>query len=65
MDGVAYTIGRKKHQEIHFSLEYIESQKYRAQEEIAGVLVREVVHCYQYGLDVAPSGLTEGIAGKL
>jgi len=67
MDGVAYTTGSDlddDHKEIHFSLDYInKTPRARQQQEIQGVLVHEMVHCWQWnGLGTAPVGLTEGIA---
>ncbi|PPQ64295.1 hypothetical protein CVT26_002178 [Gymnopilus dilepis] len=63
MDGVAYTFGTQSHKEIHFSLDHIKRSAKRARDEIMGVLVHEVVHCYQYNaLDSCPGGLIEGIA---
>lgn len=67
MDGVAYTTGSDlddDHKEIHFSLEYINKAPCaRQRDEIQGVLVHEMVHCWQWnGLGTAPVGLTEGIA---
>lgn len=63
MEGVAHTFGTQSHKEIHFSLDHIVNCKKRAREEIMGVLVHEVVHCYQYNaLDTCPGGLVEGIA---
>lgn len=65
MEGVAYTCGSEKEKEIHFSLDYIKKSAKRAHDEIMGVLVHEVVHCYQYyGCDTCPGGLIEGIAGR-
>ncbi|KAF8846168.1 plant basic secretory protein [Paxillus ammoniavirescens] len=62
-EGVAYTFGSHTDKEIHFSLDYIASSASRARDEILGVLVHEVVHCYQYnGKDTCPGGLIEGIA---
>lgn len=75
MSGVAYTKGSDlddDHKEIHFSLRYISSIK-RAPDgakgdvtgsyEITGVLVHELVHCFQYnGHGTCPGGLIEGIA---
>ncbi|KAG6333900.1 hypothetical protein ID866_5185 [Astraeus odoratus] len=62
-DGVAYTCGSHTDKEIHFSLDYIAGSASRARDEILGVLVHEVVHCYQYNaLDTCPGGLIEGIA---
>jgi hypothetical protein len=67
MDGVAYTTGSdldNDHKEIHFSTRYIASiSPDRQGTEITGVLVHELVHCFQYnGQGRAPSGLIEGIA---
>lgn len=65
MDGVAYTTGTRTKKEIHYSLNYIKATRRRAQDEIMGVLVHEVVHCYQYdGHGSCPGGLLEGMAGK-
>ncbi|KAI4216121.1 MAG: hypothetical protein LQ351_001621 [Letrouitia transgressa] len=52
------------HKEIHFSLDYIVSiPEPRQQDEIQGVLVHEMVHCWQWNaLGTCPSGLVEGIA---
>ena len=70
MGGVAYTTGTEiddDHKEIHFSLEYINGIPSRTPSgethEIQGVLVHEMVHCWQWtGQGSAPVGLTEGIA---
>lgn len=67
MDGVAYTTGRDlddDHKEIHLSTRYISHvPESRQKEEIMGVLVHEMVHCWQHsGLGSAPVGLTEGVA---
>jgi hypothetical protein len=67
MDGVAYTTGRdidNDHKEIHLSTKYIEFvPESRQKEEIMGVLVHEMVHCWQQsGFGTAPSGLIEGVA---
>tara|TARA_R110002003_G_scaffold296_9_gene18694 strand:- start:30776 stop:31522 length:747 start_codon:yes stop_codon:yes gene_type:complete len=67
MDGVAYTTGLDlddDHKEIHLSTKYIEFvPESRQKEEILGVLVHEMVHCWQHsGFGSAPVGLTEGIA---
>ena len=67
MQGVAYTTGSdldSDHKEIHFSTDYI---KYvpdaRKKEEIHGVIVHEMVHCWQHNAaGTAPGGLIEGIA---
>ncbi|KAI9570384.1 hypothetical protein HD554DRAFT_2018830 [Boletus coccyginus] len=62
-DGVAYTSGSDTDKEIHFSLDYIVSSISRARDEILGVLIHEVVHCYQYNAkDTCPGGFIEGIA---
>ena len=65
MPGVAHTFGSDAAMEIHFSLDHIKNSAARAQDEIRGVLVHEVVHCFQFtGVGVAfPGGLGEGIAG--
>ena len=67
MDGVAYTTGSdldNDHKEIHFSLTYIAQIPAALQKsEIMGVLVHEMVHCWQWnGLSTAPGGLIEGVA---
>ncbi|KAI1300040.1 BSP-domain-containing protein [Xylaria venustula] len=68
MDGVAYTTGidldPEQHKEIHFSSHYITSiSPDRRSHEIEGVLVHELVHCYQHnGHGYAPGGLIEGVA---
>lgn len=72
MPGVAYTTGidiDDDHKEIHFSLDYIAGIKstpdrpQRQREEIEGVIVHEMVHCWQWNaLGTAPGGLIEGIA---
>ena len=64
MPGVAHTTGSDINKEIHFSLDHIANCASRAKDEINGVLVHEVVHCYQYnGQGTAPGGLIEGVAG--
>lgn len=65
--GVAYTVGTEldgDHKEIHFSLGYISRIKEeRLKDEITGVLVHELVHCFQYnGKGTCPGGLIEGLA---
>lgn len=67
MDGVAYTIGSdldRDHKEMHFSLDYINGiQSARQKDEIQGILVHEMVHCWQWSAKgTAPIGLIEGIA---
>ncbi|KAJ7146282.1 hypothetical protein C8R44DRAFT_757070 [Mycena epipterygia] len=63
MDGVAYTFGSHSEKEIHFSLDHIVNSAARARDEIMGVLVHEVVHCYQHNANgTTPGGLIEGIA---
>ncbi|GAP82898.1 putative pbsp domain-containing protein [Rosellinia necatrix] len=68
MDGVAYTIGidldPEQHKEIHISSRYVAGVAAdRRGPEIEGVIVHELVHCYQYnGLGYAPGGLIEGVA---
>ncbi|KAF2010327.1 BSP-domain-containing protein [Aaosphaeria arxii CBS 175.79] len=67
MGGVAYTTGLDiddDHKEIHFSTDYIESiPEGKLKEEMRGVIVHEMVHCWQWNaLGTAPGGLIEGIA---
>ena len=67
MDGVAYTTGMdldNDHKEIHFNTNYIaQIDEARQKEEIMGVLVHEMVHCWQQAaLGTAPGGLIEGVA---
>ncbi|KAI1105151.1 BSP-domain-containing protein [Jackrogersella minutella] len=67
IDGVAYTTGSdldRDHKEIHFSLRYINGiAAARRTAEVTGVVVHELVHCYQWtGQGSAPGGLVEGIA---
>ncbi|KAF7784249.1 hypothetical protein Agabi119p4_414 [Agaricus bisporus var. burnettii] len=63
MEQLAYTTGSNSHKEIHLSLDWIERNSQRAKDEIMGVLIHEVVHCYQYDASgTCPSGLIEGIA---
>lgn len=70
MQGVAYTSGTElddDHKEIHLSLDYVKGTSSRnagkEAREIEGVLVHEMVHCWQWnGSGTAPGGLIEGIA---
>lgn len=67
MNGVAYTKCSSlddDHKQIHISLNYIAGIACTRQEdEIRGVLVHEMVHCWQWNADgTAPGGLIEGIA---
>ncbi|KAI2628440.1 BSP-domain-containing protein [Xylaria nigripes] len=68
MDGVAYTTGHdldpEQHKEIHLSSRYVATiSSDRRSHEIEGVIVHELVHCFQYnGQGAAPGGLIEGIA---
>ena len=66
MDGVANTSGTRTHKEIRLSLDYVLKTRERAADEITGVLVHEVVHCFQYDArGTCPGGLIEGVAGAL
>lgn len=66
--GVAYTTGKDldptHHKEIHLSTDYIASVAPNLLEsEIRGVIVHEMVHCWQWnGNGTAPGGLIEGVA---
>ncbi|KAF2205729.1 BSP-domain-containing protein [Delitschia confertaspora ATCC 74209] len=67
MPGVAYTTGTDldpEHKEIHVSTDYIAGiNEERRFEEISGVVVHEMVHCWQHNAKgTAPGGLIEGIA---
>jgi hypothetical protein len=67
MGGVAYTTGKDlddDHKEIHFSTDYINGvPESRQKEEMRGVIVHEMVHCWQQNAHgTAPGGLIEGIA---
>ena len=53
--------------EVHFSLDYFKKSVNRARDEVMGVLVHEVVHCYHRQYDACGTcagGLIEGIAGR-
>lgn len=67
MDGVAYTKGSDlddDHKELHLSTRHIENNRQRAAHEIHGVLVHELVHCFQHNAKgTCPGGLIEGISG--
>lgn len=71
MDSVAYTTGSpldNDHKEIHLSISYFTrpdliADQSRANEELRGVLVHELVHCFQYNANgTAPGGFIEGMA---
>ncbi|KAI8629503.1 BSP-domain-containing protein [Xylariaceae sp. FL1651] len=68
MDGVAYTTGTdldpEQHKEIHLSSRYVAAiPAARRRREVEGVVVHELVHCYQHnGRGHAPGGLVEGVA---
>ena len=70
MGGVAYTKGMdldNDHKEIHLCLSYISSiqreDEDKVRREILGVIVHEMVHCWQWnGKGTCPGGLIEGIA---
>ena len=68
MGGVAHTNGKDlddDHKEIHLSMNHIWNSKARARDEIRGVMVHEMVHCFQYNAKGScPGGLIEGVAGK-
>lgn len=53
-------------QEIHFSTDYISNiDSSRLAHEVQGVLLHELVHCFQQnGKGKCPGGLIEGIAGE-
>ena len=69
MPGVAHTLGSDIYKEIHFSLDYIKNTPPRAKDEIQGVLVHEMVHCFQHDGSKngkhCPGGLVEGVAGEI
>lgn len=67
MDSIAYTKGSSlddDHKQIHISLDYIKEIACARQEhEIRGILVHEMVHCWQWNArGTCPGGLIEGIA---
>ena len=68
MGGVADTKGIQldnDHKEIRFSLDYLKNNvtEARRKQEIQGVLVHEMVHCWQWNArGTCPGGLIEGIA---
>ncbi|KAG8806804.1 hypothetical protein FRC17_004806, partial [Serendipita sp. 399] len=66
MDGVAYTTGSRlddDHKEIHFNTNYIAGiSPERTISEIKGVILHEMVHCFQCSGQGCPGGLIEGIA---
>lgn len=68
MPGVAYTTALDldaDHKEIHLSAEYVAgiTPSTRRRDELLGVVVHEMVHCWQYNAKgTAPGGLIEGIA---
>jgi hypothetical protein len=66
-EGVAYTTGTElddDHKEIHLSSNYIaRTDRLRLAAEMRGVLVHEMVHCWQWAAQgTAPGGLVEGMA---
>jgi len=66
MGGVAHTSGSDTVKEIHFSCQHIVNCANRCADEIRGVLVHEVVHCFQYNdQNTCPGGLIEGVAGNI
>jgi len=65
--GVAYTTGvdfDDDHKEIHLSTGFLSQvSESRLESEIKGVLIHEMVHCWQWAAKgTAPGGLIEGIA---
>ncbi|KAG8850408.1 hypothetical protein FRB91_009078 [Serendipita sp. 411] len=66
MDGVAYTTGSRldnDHKEIHFNTNYIAViSPERIVSEIKGVILHELVHCFQCSGQGCPGGLIEGMA---
>jgi len=68
MPGVAHTTGNDldpaHHKEIHLSASYVaNADESRRKDEIRGVLIHEMVHCFQYNASQTCSGgLIEGIA---
>ncbi|TCD66478.1 hypothetical protein EIP91_001303 [Steccherinum ochraceum] len=62
-DGAAHATGADVYKEIHFNLDHIANSASRVKDEVFGVLVHEMTHCYQYnGLGTCPGGLVEGVA---
>ncbi|KAI0021225.1 plant basic secretory protein [Xylariomycetidae sp. FL0641] len=64
---VAYTTGTDLdplHKEVHLSLSYVAGVEPPARRaaEVAGVVLHELVHCFQHSAPGAPSGLVEGVA---
>lgn len=68
MPGVAYTTSNAlddDHKEIYLSVPYFarSSLDGRRRHELEGVLVHELVHCFQFDASgTAPTGFTEGVA---
>ncbi|KAF7509014.1 hypothetical protein GJ744_008409 [Endocarpon pusillum] len=65
--GVAYTRGKAldhDHKEIHLSTDYVAGiEPALLKREITGVIVHEMVHCWQWNAcGTAPGGLIEGLA---
>lgn len=64
MPGVAHTSGSQTHKEIVFALSHIVNCASRVTDEVRGVLVHEMVHCFQHNArGTCPGGLIEGVAG--
>ena len=69
IDGVAYTTGTElddDHKEIHLNVNYVvkaSKSKPSLRQEILGVIMHELVHCFQHNArGTCPGGLIEGIA---